>query len=111
MEQHGYNVALLHPARIPSKESDRSKKTGPFDALISTDIGLRGFEYPIKHIINYEMAPSIESYVYRVGGVGSFSTKGTVITFLTNMDQGVLPDLREHLRSTGNNIPIELETH
>lgn len=51
--------------------------------LVSTDVFGRGIDIErINIVINYDMAPSSDNYLHRVGRAGRFGTKGLAISFI-----------------------------
>src|SRR5687767_7842361 len=74
------------------------------DVLVATDVAARGLDIEhVSHVINYDVPPSPEVYVHRIGRTGRIGREGVAIT---------LADPREHrfLRSIESltRHPIEI---
>ena len=73
LAQSGIKCAALHADRTQSERSAAVEgfKSGRFRALIATDIAARGIDIEgIGHVVNYEVPPSVDTYVHRVGRTG-----------------------------------------
>ncbi|KAL8805953.1 MAG: hypothetical protein Q9182_001610 [Xanthomendoza sp. 2 TL-2023] len=58
-------------------------RDGKINAIISTDRASRGLDIPnLAHVINYDMPPSVNSYVHRVGRTARAHKPGTAITLV-----------------------------
>jgi ATP-dependent RNA helicase RhlE len=67
-------------------------KSGRFRALIATDIAARGIDIEgIGHVVNYDVPPSVDAYVHRVGRTGRAEAVGTAVTLVAPEE---LPALR-----------------
>ena len=53
----------------------------------------------------------MESYIHRAGRTGRAGKKGTAITFLTWENDHIFYDLVAFLKTTGAEIPHDLENH
>jgi len=65
--------------------------------LVTTNLMGRGVDFErVNVVINYDMAPSEDTYLHRVGRAGRFGTKGLAISFVTtNDDKDVLEKVRK----------------
>jgi ATP-dependent RNA helicase RhlE len=90
----GIKCAALHADRTQNERSAAFEgfKSGRFTALIATDIAARGIDIDgIGHVVNYEVPPSVETYVHRVGRTGRAESMGTAVTLVAPEE---LPALR-----------------
>jgi ATP-dependent RNA helicase RhlE len=90
----GIRCAALHADRTQSQRSAAMEgfKSGRFTTLIATDIAARGIDIDnIAHVVNYEVPPSVDTYVHRVGRTGRADTAGTALTLVAPEE---LPALR-----------------
>ena len=81
----GIKCAALHADRTQSERSAAVEgfKSGRFSALIATDIAARGIDIEgIGHVVNYEVPPSVDAYVHRVGRTGRAEAVGTAVTLV-----------------------------
>lgn len=80
--------------------------------LVATDVAGRGLDIPdVQHVINFDMASSIDRYCHRIGRTGRAGKAGASTTFITDDDQDTFFDLKNYLESTGANVPPELARH
>ncbi|KAL8939789.1 MAG: hypothetical protein Q9211_002576 [Gyalolechia sp. 1 TL-2023] len=57
--------------------------TGKLNVIISTDRASRGLDIPgLAHVINYDMPPSVNSYIHRVGRTARAGEAGKAITLV-----------------------------
>ncbi|KAL8834394.1 MAG: hypothetical protein Q9170_003762 [Blastenia crenularia] len=81
---------LASTSAILTKLSDKSSRkilsqfrTGQINVIISTDSASRGLNIPdLAHVINYDMPPSVGSYVHRVGRTARAGKAGTATTLV-----------------------------
>ena len=57
-------------------------KCGKVKTIISTDRASRGLDINLAHVINYDMPPSVKSYIHRVGRTARAGNAGTAITLV-----------------------------
>jgi len=90
----GIRCAALHADRTQSQRSAAMEgfKSGRYTTLIATDIAARGIDIDgIAHVVNYEVPPSVDAYVHRVGRTGRAESAGTALTLVAPEE---LPALR-----------------
>jgi len=54
-----------------------------------------GVSRDVSHVINYDMAKSIEDYTHRIGRTGRAGKTGVAVSFLTKDDSAVFYDLKQ----------------
>eukprot|EP00961_Rhodomonas_salina_P302106 3940727-Rhodomonas_salina.3 len=55
---------------------------GYADAQVATDVAARGLDIKgVTHVINFDMARDVESYIHRIGRTGRAGELGESITF------------------------------
>jgi len=81
------------------KRIDKYKQFKKFNAriMVTTNLLGRGVDFErVNLVINYDMAPSEDAYLHRVGRAGRFGTKGLAISFVTSPeDKEVLDKVRK----------------
>jgi len=81
------------------KRIDKYKQFKKFNAriMVTTNLLGRGVDFErVNLVINYDMAPSEDAYLHRVGRAGRFGTKGLAISFVsTTEDNEVLDKVRK----------------
>ncbi len=95
-------LSLLSPSLAPlvgtltstTRTSDRGKTLRAFAGkrlrvLVASDLAARGIDLPeLDHVINYDMPPSVESYVHRVGRTARAGHGGHAWTLFTKKEAG-----------------------
>ena len=69
-------------------------KNGEIKVLVATDVAGRGIHVDgITHVVNYNLPEDPEDYVHRIGRTGRAGATGTSISFASEDDAFLLPDL------------------
>ncbi|KAI6378074.1 hypothetical protein MCOR25_002320 [Pyricularia grisea] len=77
-----------------TRTSERKKvinqyKSGKLRILVASDLVARGLDLPnLDHVVNYDMPPSVRSYVHRVGRTARAGRAGRAWTFFTKTEAG-----------------------
>lgn len=109
-----YRLTTLHGGKSKDQrnfvlEDFRNKR---YNVLVATDLAGRGIDIPdLAHVINYDMAPDIETYTHRIGRTGRAGKKGIATTLLTLQDSHVFYDLMQMLIQSKSPVPPELSRH
>eukprot|EP00343_Euplotes_focardii_P009425 CAMPEP_0205823488 /NCGR_PEP_ID=MMETSP0206-20130828/16845_1 /ASSEMBLY_ACC=CAM_ASM_000279 /TAXON_ID=36767 /ORGANISM="Euplotes focardii, Strain TN1" /LENGTH=434 /DNA_ID=CAMNT_0053120713 /DNA_START=12 /DNA_END=1316 /DNA_ORIENTATION=- len=79
--------------------------------LIATDLFGRGVDFErINIVINYDMPPSADQYLHRVGRSGRFGTKGLGITFVSSQeDSQTLEKIHSRFEVEVTELPDEID--
>lgn len=73
-------------------------KSGKTRHIVATDVAGRGLHVEgITHVINYDLPDIVEDYVHRIGRTGRAGAEGISISFVSESDGFVLPELEELL--------------
>ena len=99
----GIKCAALHADRTQRERSAAVEgfKSGKYRALIATDIAARGIDIEgIGHVVNYEVPPSVDMYVHRVGRTGRAEAVGTALTLVAPEELAALRALEKSLNVT-----------
>jgi ATP-dependent RNA helicase RhlE len=105
LKKAGYGVAIIHgdlsqPLRQRALEGFRS---GKYRFLVATDVAARGLDVDdVSHVINYDIPPTADDYVHRVGRTARADKKGDAITFVTPSEFAELANIEKAL---GRNLP------
>lgn len=74
-------------------------KSGKTRHIVATDVAGRGLHIEgITHVINYDLPDIVEDYVHRIGRTGRVGTTGISISFVSEQDGFVLPELEDLLQ-------------
>jgi ATP-dependent RNA helicase RhlB len=69
-------------------------RCGEIPILVATDVAGRGIHVDgISHVFNYDLPEELEDYVHRIGRTGRAGKEGTSISFASEDDAFLLPDL------------------
>lgn len=69
-------------------------KSGAIAVLVATDVAGRGIHVDgVSHVVNYNLPEDPEDYVHRIGRTGRAGASGTSISFASEDDAFLLPDL------------------
>lgn len=93
-------LSLLHPPLsdrmgtiIKSNKSSASRKAltayrrGKISVIVATDRASRGLDLPsLSHVVNYDVPPSVTSYVHRVGRTARAGREGTAWTLVAHRE-------------------------
>eukprot|EP00658_Telonema_sp_P-2_P002949 TRINITY_DN11085_c0_g2_i4.p1 TRINITY_DN11085_c0_g2~~TRINITY_DN11085_c0_g2_i4.p1 ORF type:complete len:289 (-),score=84.62 TRINITY_DN11085_c0_g2_i4:312-1178(-) len=109
----GYNCVAMHGDKT-QQERDRGLAdfvSGKTPVLIATDVCARGLDIDgVSHVINFDMARDVESYVHRIGRTGRAGKSGVSITFFNeDYDMECAPALAKIAREAGQEVPDFLE--
>jgi ATP-dependent RNA helicase RhlE len=99
----GIKCVAWHADRTQSQRSAAVEgfKSGRYTALIATDIAARGIDIDdIAHVVNFEVPPSVDTYVHRVGRTGRAESVGTAVTLVAPEELAALRVIEKSLNVT-----------
>ena len=112
IEGHGHAVVCLHGGKtqVERELSLAAFKSGDADVMVATDVAARGLDIPgVMHVINHELPKQFDSYTHRIGRTARAGAEGSALSFWSEDDSEVLPQLKAHLEGTGQKVPPDLE--
>ncbi|WP_290703424.1 ATP-dependent RNA helicase RhlB [Amphritea sp.] len=98
LQKDGLKAALMsgeiaQQKRVKTLEDFRE---GRINILVATDVAGRGIHVDaVSHVINYSLPEDADDYVHRIGRTGRAGSKGTSISFATEDDSFLLPEIEE----------------
>jgi ATP-dependent RNA helicase RhlB len=102
LRKSGISAGILS-GEIPQAKRTRTLeqfKQGEIKVLVATDVAGRGIHVSgISHVVNYNLPEDPEDYVHRIGRTGRAGATGTSISFASEDDAFLLPDLEVLLGS------------
>ena len=102
LRKSGIAAGILS-GEIPQAKRTRTLeqfKTGAIKVLVATDVAGRGIHVEgVSHVVNYNLPEDPEDYVHRIGRTGRAGATGTSISFASEDDAFLLPDLEALLGS------------
>lgn len=111
----GFATVAVHGDK-PQQERDRSLKkfiNKEVNILVATDVAARGLDIKgVTHVINFDMARDVESYVHRIGRTGRAGELGQSITFWNpDYDKDCSPALVVIAKNAGQEVPPFLKKY
>ncbi len=89
LRKQGLNASQIHGDRsqIQREEALDGFRAGEFKILVATDIAARGLDIEgVSHIINFDIPPSADDYLHRIGRTARANSEGDAITFVCPTD-------------------------
>ena len=82
---------------IPQNKRTRTLedfKRGKLTVLVATDVAGRGIHvYGVSHVVNYNLPEDPDDYVHRIGRTGRAGATGISVSFASEDDAFLLPDI------------------
>ncbi len=107
LRKSGIAAGLLSGEIAQNKRSQTLQqfKDGKIQVLVATDVAGRGIHVDgISHVVNFTLPEDPEDYVHRIGRTGRAGAKGTSISFASEDDAFLLPEIETLL---GVKLPCE----
>ena len=107
LRNKGYSVAQIHGDRSQPQREQALKgfRDGKYRILVATDIAARGLDIEgVTHIINFDIPPSADDYIHRVGRTARAEAEGDAITFVCPNDLAALEKIEA---TVGRRLPRE----
>lgn len=98
LKKRGFKVGLLSGEVAQAKRIKTLEqfKDGHINVLVATDVAGRGIHIDgITHVVNYTLPEDAEDYVHRIGRTGRAGKKGVSISFASEDDSFVLPEIEK----------------
>jgi ATP-dependent RNA helicase RhlB len=102
LRNSGISAGILS-GEIPQAKRTRTLeqfKQGEIKVLVATDVAGRGIHVEgVSHVVNYNLPEDPEDYVHRIGRTGRAGATGISISFASEDDAFLLPDIEALLGS------------
>jgi ATP-dependent RNA helicase RhlB len=96
LRRSGISCGILS-GEVPQNKRTRTLeqfKQGDLKVLVATDVAGRGIHVEgVSHVINYNLPEDPEDYVHRIGRTGRAGATGISISFASEDDAFLLPDI------------------
>ncbi len=105
LTRHGVSAGRIHGNRSQTQRTQAltAFKAGRFPVLVATDIAARGLDVEaLSHVINFDVPPSPEDYVHRVGRTGRAEATGDAFLFVSPAEEA---SLRAIEKAIGKRLP------
>ena len=111
----GFATCAVHGDK-PQHERDASLQQfvkRDCSIMVATDVAARGLDIKgVTHVINFDMARDVESYVHRIGRTGRAGEVGEAITFWNpDYDKACSPALVTIAKNAGQTVPPFLKKY
>ena len=96
LQKQGLDCGILSGeiAQVKRTKTLERFKSGKLRVLIATDVAGRGIHVDgVSHVINYDLPEDPEDYVHRIGRTGRAGEKGVSISFASEDDAFLLPEI------------------
>lgn len=107
LKKTGHNAAFIHGdlSQHLRQKALQGFRDGTYDILVATDVAARGLDIDgVSHVINYDVPPTADDYIHRIGRTARANREGDAITFVTPMDYNALAAIEKAL---GRSLPQE----
>ncbi|KFO72426.1 putative ATP-dependent RNA helicase DDX4, partial [Cuculus canorus] len=86
-------------------------RSGKCPVLVATSVAARGLDIEnVQHVINFDLPPTIEEYVHRIGRTGRCGNTGKAVCFFDSSSDGHLArSLVKVLTDAHQEVPVWLE--
>jgi superfamily II DNA/RNA helicase len=109
----GYDCVAMHGDKAQwERDAGLEKfKSGEISVMMATDVCARGLDIKdVTHVLNFDMARDVESYIHRIGRTGRAGKEGKSITFFNDAyDLECAPALAKIAKEAGQEVPAFLE--
>jgi superfamily II DNA/RNA helicase len=110
---NGYDCIAMHGDKTQWERDAALAKfvSGEVPVMLATDVCARGLDIKdVTHVLNFDMARDVESYIHRIGRTGRAGASGVSITFFNPAyDMECAPALAKIATEAGQVIPAFLE--
>lgn len=98
LEKNNFTITCIH-SKMTQQERDsivKEFRDGKTRLLLTTDLLARGIDIPqVNLVVNYDLPPSKETYIHRIGRCGRFGKKGVAISLVKTDDQSDIKTLQK----------------
>ena len=113
LQKKGVDCGILSGEVTQAKRTKTLErfKSGMIRVLVATDVAGRGIHVDgVSHVVNYDLPDDPEDYVHRIGRTGRAGTTGISISFASEDNAFLLPDIEALLGSPlkCTQVPVEL---
>jgi len=96
MKEQGFSVGYIH-AKLSMEERDKIMddfRKGIIRVLVATDLIARGIDVQsVSVVFNYDLPPSLENYIHRVGRCGRYGRTGVAVNFVIEANNSKPKDI------------------
>jgi superfamily II DNA/RNA helicase len=96
--KNNFTITCIHSKMTQDERNEiiQEFRNGKTRLLLTTDLLARGIDIPqVNLVINYDLPPSKETYIHRIGRCGRFGKKGVSISLVKSEDQSDIKTLQK----------------
>ena len=116
LKQNNFPITVVH-SNMTQEERNitvQDFREGHTRLLLTTDLLSRGIDIPqVNLVINYDLPPSKETYVHRIGRCGRFDKTGVAITMVKMQDPNdikIFNRMKYHYKITIKELPMNIDS-
>ena len=86
LRKQGFKASAIHGDRSQKQREQALDgfRKGKYRILVATDVAARGLDVEgISHVINYDVPPTADDYIHRIGRTARAEAEGDAITFVS----------------------------
>jgi len=86
LRKQGFKASAIHGDRSQKQREQALEgfRKGKYRILVATDVAARGLDVEgISHVINYDIPPTADDYIHRIGRTARAEAEGDAITFVS----------------------------
>jgi superfamily II DNA/RNA helicase len=116
LKQNNFPITVIHSNMTQEERNTTVQdfREGHTRLLLTTDLLSRGIDIPqVNLVINYDLPPSKETYVHRIGRCGRFDKTGVSITMVKMQDPNdikIFNRMKYHYRITIKELPMNIDS-
>ncbi len=96
LKEKGFSAGFIH-AKLAMDERDgimRDFRNGTIRVLVATDLIARGIDVQsVSVVFNYDLPPSLENYIHRIGRCGRYGRVGVAVNFVVEPNNSKPKDI------------------
>ncbi|MEK7795065.1 MAG: DEAD/DEAH box helicase [Candidatus Hydrogenedentota bacterium] len=104
LKKKHFKIAQIHGNRSQSQRQQALDgfRAGKYNLLVATDVAARGLDIDgVSHVFNYDIPPTADDYIHRIGRTARAKAEGAAITFAAPSEHKALETIE---RALGHNI-------
>ena len=105
LRKHSFRATAIHGDRSQRQREQALDgfRKGKYRILVATDVAARGLDVDgISHVINYDVPPTADDYIHRIGRTARAQAEGDAITFVSPAEHLPLEAIE---RALGRRLP------
>jgi ATP-dependent RNA helicase RhlE len=100
LHKAGFKSTIIHGdlSQQHRQRAIEGFRSGKYNILVATDVAARGLDIDgISHVINYDIPPTADDYIHRIGRTARAQRKGDAVTFVCPSEHSALAAIERTL--------------